>query len=64
MQGPKNFIGGALVAGSERQQRIVHSHVTDAVARGATVLIGGTIPYRTGFCYPAPPCSPRPKTTC
>ena len=42
---------GPLV--DERQRRIVHSHVTDAVARGATVLIGGTIPDRPGFFYPA-----------
>ncbi|MCK9249903.1 MAG: aldehyde dehydrogenase family protein [Solirubrobacteraceae bacterium] len=42
---------GPLV--DERQRRIVHEHVTDAVRDGATVLTGGEPPDRTGFFYPA-----------
>ncbi|MGE4426572.1 MAG: aldehyde dehydrogenase [Solirubrobacteraceae bacterium] len=42
---------GPLV--DERQRRIVHEHVTDAIAHGATVLVGGAIPDRAGFFYPA-----------
>ncbi len=36
-----------------RQRDIVHRHVTDAVERGARVHVGGVIPKRTGFFYPA-----------
>ncbi|MFF2107598.1 aldehyde dehydrogenase family protein [Rhodococcus koreensis] len=36
-----------------RQRDIVHGHVTDAVERGARVRIGGVIPKRKGFFYPA-----------
>ncbi|WP_067666767.1 aldehyde dehydrogenase family protein [Nocardia miyunensis] len=36
-----------------RQRDIVHRHVTDAVGRGARVRIGGEIPERKGFFYPA-----------
>ncbi|WP_237534837.1 aldehyde dehydrogenase family protein [Streptomyces sp. SID3343] len=36
-----------------RQRDIVHRHVTDAVERGARVLVGGTVPEGKGFFYPA-----------
>ncbi|MFD7705993.1 aldehyde dehydrogenase family protein [Streptomyces sp. NPDC059786] len=42
---------GPLV--DERQRDIVHRHVTDAVERGAEVLVGGTVPDGPGFFYPA-----------
>ncbi|GAA1858878.1 aldehyde dehydrogenase family protein [Brevibacterium marinum] len=42
---------GPLVDG--RQRDIVHSQVTDAVSRGATVRTGGRIPDGTGYFYPA-----------
>ena len=42
---------GPLV--DRRQRDIVHRHVTDAVARGATVLAGGTVPPGRGSFYPA-----------
>ncbi|MFE9890397.1 aldehyde dehydrogenase family protein [Streptomyces scopuliridis] len=37
----------------DAQRNTVHAHVTDAVARGATVRCGGEIPDRPGFFYPA-----------
>jgi acyl-CoA reductase-like NAD-dependent aldehyde dehydrogenase len=42
---------GPLVDAGQRD--IVHRHVTDAVERGARVRIGGGIPNRKGFFYPA-----------
>ena len=42
---------GPLVDGGQRD--IVHGHVTDAVARGATVRTGGKVPSGTGYFYPA-----------
>lgn len=43
---------GPLV--SDQQRQIVHGHVTDAVARGATVRAGGRMPDDgAGFFYPA-----------
>ncbi len=42
---------GPLV--DERQRRIVHEHVTDAVRQGAQVLVGGEAPDRPGWFYPA-----------
>lgn len=46
--------GGALgPLVDERQREIVHRHVEDAQTRGATVHIGGEIPDRRGFYYPA-----------
>ena len=42
---------GPLV--DERQREIVHGHVTDAVAKGATVRVGGTVPDVPGYFYPA-----------
>ncbi|MFF1711983.1 aldehyde dehydrogenase family protein [Streptomyces sp. NPDC058268] len=36
-----------------RQRDLVHGHVVDAVARGATVRTGGTVPEGPGFFYPA-----------
>ncbi|MEV0521953.1 aldehyde dehydrogenase family protein [Streptomyces sp. NPDC050439] len=36
-----------------RQRDLVHGHVVDAVARGATVHTGGTVPDGPGFFYPA-----------
>jgi acyl-CoA reductase-like NAD-dependent aldehyde dehydrogenase len=35
------------------QRTVVHSHVLDAVAKGAKVLVGGEIDPRPGFFYPA-----------
>lgn len=37
----------------DRQRQVVQRHVDDAVAKGATVLTGGTIPDCTGYFYPA-----------
>ncbi|GAB2459788.1 aldehyde dehydrogenase family protein [Nocardioides hungaricus] len=37
----------------DTQRAIVHTHVRDAVDRGATVLCGGEQPNRPGFFYPA-----------
>jgi len=42
---------GPLV--DERQRKLVHSHVVDAVERGATVRTGGAVPEGRGFFYPA-----------
>jgi len=42
---------GPLV--DHRQREIVHRHVTDAIDRGATVRVGGTIPPGPGYFYPA-----------
>ncbi|KAA9159807.1 aldehyde dehydrogenase [Amycolatopsis acidicola] len=42
---------GPLVDG--RQRDLVHRHVTDAVAKGATVRAGGEAPDGPGFFYPA-----------
>lgn len=42
---------GPLV--NEQQRQIVHHHVTDALARGATLRTGGQLPGGTGFFYPA-----------
>lgn len=42
---------GPLVDAGQRQTVI--SHVEDAVARGATVQVGGIVPEGTGFFYPA-----------
>jgi succinate-semialdehyde dehydrogenase/glutarate-semialdehyde dehydrogenase len=36
----------------ERQRRIVEEHVADAVARGARVVAGGTVPPGPGYFYP------------
>lgn len=36
-----------------RQREAVHGHVTDAVAKGATVRVGGTVPEGPGYFYPA-----------
>lgn len=38
---------------TERQRQIVQTHVDDAVARGATVRVGGQIPDGPGYFYPA-----------
>ena len=42
---------GPLV--DDKQRTVVHSHVADAAAQGATVRIGGVIPEGTGYFYPA-----------
>ncbi|MFG2652448.1 aldehyde dehydrogenase family protein [Streptomyces sp. NPDC048436] len=42
---------GPLV--DRRQRDLVHGHVVDAVARGATVRTGGAVPEGPGFFYPA-----------
>ncbi|MBT2264627.1 aldehyde dehydrogenase family protein [Rhodococcus erythropolis] len=47
---PETVLGPLVDA---RQRDIVHRHVTDAVERGAHVRIGGVIPKRKGFFYPA-----------
>jgi succinate-semialdehyde dehydrogenase/glutarate-semialdehyde dehydrogenase len=36
----------------ERQRQIVAEHVTDAVARGARVVVGGAAPEGPGYFYP------------
>ncbi|HXK09313.1 MAG TPA: aldehyde dehydrogenase family protein [Vicinamibacteria bacterium] len=36
----------------ERQRRVVEEHVADAVAKGARVLAGGSLPAGPGFFYP------------
>lgn len=46
--------GSGLGPLADRAQRdLVHAHVTEAVALGASVLCGGTIPDGPGFGYPA-----------
>ncbi|WP_081416571.1 aldehyde dehydrogenase family protein [Arthrobacter castelli] len=42
---------GPLV--NEQQRQIVHDHVTDALAGGASLRTGGQLPDGTGFFYPA-----------
>ncbi len=42
---------GPLV--SRRQRDQVHAQVEDSVANGAKLLVGGTVPDRTGWFYPA-----------
>ena len=37
---------------SQQQREQVHAHVQDAVAQGATVLLGGEVPSGPGFFYP------------
>lgn len=41
---------GPLASHAQREQ--VHAHVRDAVAKGATLLLGGEIPDGPGFFYP------------
>ena len=45
---PDTTIGPLI---DERQRRIVEEHVRDAVAKGATVEIGGTAPDRPGYFF-------------
>lgn len=42
---------GPLVSCRQRDQ--VHAQVDESVAKGARILVGGTIPDRTGWFYPA-----------
>ncbi|MBE2320840.1 aldehyde dehydrogenase [Solirubrobacter sp. CPCC 204708] len=37
---------------NERQRRLVHDHVTDALERGARLVRGGAVPDGPGFFYP------------
>ncbi|MFI7166485.1 aldehyde dehydrogenase family protein [Rhodococcus erythropolis] len=37
----------------DAQRKIMHAHVLDAVAHGATILVGGELPDRLGYFYPA-----------
>lgn len=48
--GPDSLLGPLVDA---RHRDHVHAHVTDALARGATALTGGTLPPGKGFHYPA-----------
>jgi acyl-CoA reductase-like NAD-dependent aldehyde dehydrogenase len=56
----RNFTHGDPTSGAamgpmvdRRQRDIVVAHVEDAIRRGATVHVGGTIPDKVGFFYPA-----------
>lgn len=42
---------GPLVSCRQRDQ--VHAQVAESVAKGARILVGGTVPERTGWFYPA-----------
>ncbi|MEW4467855.1 NAD-dependent succinate-semialdehyde dehydrogenase [Parasphingorhabdus sp. JC815] len=42
---------GPLVSSSQREQ--VHKQVEESVAKGAKIVVGGQIPERTGWFYPA-----------